>query len=465
MNDSATQCDLILAHVPAKSGSRYYVMQMAVGLPALAEHVRQSGYAVEVLHLGIERLQEQDFSLAEFVKSSGAVLVGFSVQWHWQLHDSLTEVDRLKAACPSVRVVVGGLTASFFAAEILQHYLSVDFVIRGDGEKPLTKLFDCLQGDGDLASVPNLAWRQDADVKINDLSYIATSDELRKLTFGVSNTMRHQDLYLRTGIEDDLDNPMFIAEPSSVLCGGRGCIHECSFCSGSRSSVQFMANRRIPSSLGPEVMSDVVRKCIDAGVRHFYLSADVGRREDEFAALFEHIRTSVGYIRMDIEAWTVPSKMFVKVFQECTDSRSVLVLSPTCASEVVRRANRSCFSTNDQYEDILAICDDMHVPVWLYFTMGLPFETMQDVQATLNWQACLAERFQCITAIKTQPQHLEPGSPMFLHPDKYNVRLLRRSLRDFVEASPLDGVGYETEHFSADEIASLCRDSTLHRPG
>jgi radical SAM superfamily enzyme YgiQ (UPF0313 family) len=68
-------------------------------------------------------------------------------------------------ACKQVlrraRVVLGGISASLFAAETLRSFPEVDFVIRGDAEEPLLSLARhvCSSASVPLSSNPNLTYR------------------------------------------------------------------------------------------------------------------------------------------------------------------------------------------------------------------------------------------------------------------------------------------------------------------
>lgn len=458
MGKDCKSLDALIVHVPARAGEHYFVMRMAVGLVPICESLRAAGHRAEIVHLGLEYLRDRSFSLARHVDDSGVKLVGFSVQWHWQLGPVLEEARSLKKTYPEVSIVFGGMTASFFADQIIDCFGFVDYVVRGDAELPLARLLDELGRTGDLSKVPNLVWRQKGRIKANPVSYVPSSADLSSLTYGASDAIRLLDSYLRTGVEDDIREPVFLSEPAVTICTGRGCVHTCSFCSGSCTSMMPVMGRSKPAWIDSRTIHRTMAGCSARGIKHFYLSADIGLREVEFCSLMDRFRAEGRRPRVDVEAWTLPSKAFLEAYQRSVDPRSRLILSPTCGSEEIRRRNRSCFFSNQDYERVLACADDLGLGVWLYFSLGLPFETADDITSTRNWQEGLVSRFPCIERIETQPQHLEPGSPMFLDPERYGVELMRRDCGDFAACGPLDGVGYGTRHFSASEIENIARE-------
>ena len=111
---------------------------------------------------------------------------------------------------------------------------------------------------------------------------------------------------------------------------------------------------------------------------------------------------------------------------------------------------------NDRLIVAIRECEARGIGVHCFFTAGLPTETAADVDETGR----LIERIrqQTRAAISVCPMVLDPASPMFLHPDKYGVRLVRRSLKDFYEGVGLpEGPGYETDAFTEQGIVDACR--------
>lgn len=82
-------------------------------------------------------------------------------------------IDWVQARFPGVPLVVGGQYANLKYAKILRDYPEVSFVVRGDGEQALPQLLQALRGTGDIATIPNLAWREPTGaVRVNALGYI-----------------------------------------------------------------------------------------------------------------------------------------------------------------------------------------------------------------------------------------------------------------------------------------------------
>lgn len=80
----------------------------------------------------------------------------------WNIEYVATLLPRLRAALPDSTIVLGGPEVSFRPEQVLQGFEAADFVIIGEGERPLAALVDALYAGGDVSSVPGLCRRTTA---------------------------------------------------------------------------------------------------------------------------------------------------------------------------------------------------------------------------------------------------------------------------------------------------------------
>jgi radical SAM superfamily enzyme YgiQ (UPF0313 family) len=114
---------------------------MPVGVAGLVNVLRENGIPVRGLNYPSERQLDQNFDLRKWLAARRGVRV-ILIDLHWYEHCyGAIDIARLcKEVMPWVWIVVGGLTASGFSQEILKHFPEIDFIIRGDAEKPLLEL-------------------------------------------------------------------------------------------------------------------------------------------------------------------------------------------------------------------------------------------------------------------------------------------------------------------------------------
>lgn len=104
---------------------------MAAGLPALANMLGDEGFSVEIVHLGIESEVQQGFSLRRYLVTHRPRLVLFSLHWNQQTRPVLDVAEKVRRWLPETRIILGGLTASVFALDVVSTLGWVDGVIRG----------------------------------------------------------------------------------------------------------------------------------------------------------------------------------------------------------------------------------------------------------------------------------------------------------------------------------------------
>ncbi|MEI7530030.1 MAG: cobalamin-dependent protein, partial [Elusimicrobiota bacterium] len=217
--------DCLFVYPGAPAGKKNLLPIMPAGLLAMAAYLEKRAVSSAVISL--PGAPEGEFDLPAIIKERGVRLVCIPAHWHRQTGGALALAKKIRRAVPGVKIVMGGYTASYFAAEILENYPAVDFVVRGDGELPLFRLFARLKaGAADFAGVPNLAWRRKKGLVLNRVSYAAGSALLTGLGLAGLRFVLNSDPAPRRGV--------CFEEGVFTYVHARGCADNCSACGGGR---------------------------------------------------------------------------------------------------------------------------------------------------------------------------------------------------------------------------------------
>ena len=105
--------------------------------------LRAKGWQVQGLNFPLEIMLNTGFNLDQWLAViESPRLVMIDLHWYEHSFGAIDIARHVRRILPEAKIVIGGLTATYFAEEILQTHREIDYVIRGDGEIPLLKLVE-----------------------------------------------------------------------------------------------------------------------------------------------------------------------------------------------------------------------------------------------------------------------------------------------------------------------------------
>jgi anaerobic magnesium-protoporphyrin IX monomethyl ester cyclase len=199
-----------------KGGNLYVApFEPPLGLASLHAYLRQQGYQVELIDM--QGLIMDSAVLSQTITSRKPDLVGVSAMTT-TLPAALKVANLTRLVAPDAKVVLGGVHPTLDPAGVLANE-SVDFVIRGEGEKALAGLVAALEGHGSLQEVEGLCYRDGNETVIKERDIILDQDALPSPdydAFPVERYIQHNEL-----LRDIRGISMLVS---------RGCPFPCTFC-------------------------------------------------------------------------------------------------------------------------------------------------------------------------------------------------------------------------------------------
>lgn len=465
--------DCLIVHVP-KFQNRYRPLGnytstqwMALGVFALADAVAKRGHRVRILHLGLERSLDPRFSLESYLAAHPCRVVAFSAHFHQQLYDTLRVAGAVKERHPSVHIALGGMTASFFAGDILALFPHVDSVIRGEGEMPLQQLVaGVVAGGGDLSGVPNLLWRRNGAVVDNEGRYLASPGDLDALDFCNLSYMEHHESYVHmpkifthlrlpprmkwgmSRLISRRERPIFHGLPV-----GRGCVTNCFYCGGGQQAHRLINERRHVVFRSPEKVMGSIRDLLGYGYEGAYVSFDpVPESDAYYRTLFGMLRAEGLGFDLPFSSWSLPSRGFIDEYAKTFGRGSYIAISPETGSEDLRKKVRGIFFSNEELLGTLRYAGERGVRTIVFFSLGLPGETRDDFERSLRLKERIEKecRFAETDAFSIE---IEPAAPWYLNPERYQITLCRKGLGGFIREqrspaySSMTSLGYYKQEY------------------
>jgi len=439
--------DVLLLHTPKfhnyykPIGEYSFVLYPPIGLLGLADYLTKNHRTAKFIHLGVEQHQSGFVDLDKIIAENQPVIVGLDLHWHFQSYDVIEVARKIKLTNPAVAILLGGFTASLFANEILTDFPFVDFVICGDAEIPLLQLVRHFESDKIYSEVPNLACRQGSRVVLNPTTYVADSAMLDSICFTDFTLMKDYPCFVKSfsryikmpGLSEPFQRLLFGARKGYPVYQGRGCVHDCSFCGGSREAHALVGGRSCVAvrSVDSVVSSiqDLARFGFDS-VGFYHDCYPRAQADDYYIAIFEELKRLNITISIEIERYFLPSARFLEGFRGLPGKGSSIALSPHTQNEQARRENGFYRYSNQEMEDCLDSMEAKGVNSVVFFACGLPFETKEELEGMARFQRRLRKKYKRMR-IKTSMIEIEPGSDMSRNPSKFGLQLERASFADY----------------------------------
>jgi radical SAM superfamily enzyme YgiQ (UPF0313 family) len=346
-------------------------------------------------------------------------VVGISSLFTPYFREALEVAARVKKRTQAI-VVMGGSHASAMPESLLA-WSHVDYVIRGEGEKPFVELLRALYQGGNISTVPNLAYKSLGEFVFTPMADNFSIDDL---PFPDLNDFSQDDYRL-------------VRKPMTFMITSRSCPHKCSFCSV---HTTFGTNYRRRSL---ENVLDEIESRYRQGYRAIDFEDDnltyykqtfkelcrrlISRfpdREMEFVAM-----NGISYLSLDDELLEL---MYRAGFSQLN---LALVSSDKTVRETTKRPH-----TLDAYLRVVNRAHALGFKIVSYQILGLPNESLDSMIQTLAFNARLP------VLLGASPFYRTPSSPI--------ARGLKLHETDFVKAR-LTALAIETESFSRDDIYTL----------
>ncbi|WP_040683773.1 B12-binding domain-containing radical SAM protein [Thermobrachium celere] len=193
---------------------------MKIVLAALNAKYVHSNLAIRYLKREIEdydvelyesTINDDILKVAFEILDKGPNVVGFSC-YIWNIENTLKVANIIKNINSDIKIILGGPEVSFDATSILSTYNFVDYIIKGEGERVIRPLIECINEDSlsSLTKIKGLSFRYNNEI----------------IDTGYSDTIMDMDT-LKFPYESEIPDKIIYYEAS------RGCPFRCSYCMSS----------------------------------------------------------------------------------------------------------------------------------------------------------------------------------------------------------------------------------------
>lgn len=334
-----------------------------------------------------------------------------------------------KEAYPACRVVVGGPHPSYMPETMLQHK-EIDYVVVGEGERAMVNLAKfILQGEPNsaIAKVPGVACKIGSEIARSKPEFIA---DLDTIPFPARHLlpMKMYDRVL----------PYIDAKPVDTMSVLRGCPYKCAYC-----ETRELWGTTCRAFSPQRVIDEIKHIAENYGTRGIYFVGDNftinKKRTSDLCQLIKENK-------LDIK-WTCETRTDLVNKDVLTDMKSAGCQTIFFGVESGSLRIQQKLNKNIDLEEVkrtFELCRQMGIRTATSFMLGIPGETVEDMQATfkfaksLNPDVCMFNTYIACPGSKLYDEVVSQG--LYDQMDNYLARvktkdfdyeMLQKIQRDF----------------------------------
>ncbi|PLX15378.1 MAG: hypothetical protein C0601_13060 [Candidatus Muiribacterium halophilum] len=407
---------------------------VTLGLGSIASFV-QKDFEVEILNMNYSSLT--NFDVAKYAKENDLTIVGVTAMTY-QVKGGINLIRVIKEIYPDCITIFGGVFATM-SPETIMEESKADFVIRGEGEKPLLNLLKAIDKSKPFKDIPSLVYRTETGFEVNPLETPLPAEEIpiidRKLlpTFGF--------IFDDSVFGDSPENMV-----SVVVMFSRGCPSNCIFCES-----PHMWGRRVRMKPMDMVFDEIKYIIAEYGIKNFVID------DDSFTASKKNVRAFCE--RLILEDLNIKWRCNTKV--SMVDKDIMLLMKKAGCVKVtygvesgnpqVLKNLRKSF-TIEQVKKALSLNKETGLPGSMLMIIGSPGETPETVKDSLS----LIEELEPSGGFDFQIMQPHPGTDLRREIDTFGGKILTDDWDEYYS----DNITYIPEGFDQKEFLSWCKKIT-----
>lgn len=337
---------------------RVFMYQFPIGISFISALLKKNNFTV----LFADTAFESESEITDIIERKKPSFIGIAANIMSE-KNALKTAQNIKKKFPDIKLIAGGIQPTVFPEKFLDS--DFDYVIRGDGEIPFLKL---AQGEK-IGTIEGLCYKQDKSKVITEPnSHPHNLDELPFCDYETVNFFKRYPAPIGS----------IFKYPSYPMFGTRGCSFACAFCC----NLAFNKKYRVRSPLN--IMAE-----IDYAIQK-YKSKEIHFLDATFTLNQEHTSQvcDAFLARKDKIIWHCSTRV------DCLNKELIFKMRKAGCVSIgfgIESASVKCLEKINKPMDInhtkniLKWCDEAGIFTKNSYMYGLPGETKEDMDKTLNF--------------------------------------------------------------------------------
>jgi clorobiocin/coumermycin A biosynthesis protein CloN6/CouN6 len=395
-----------------------------IGWFSIKQRLADHGLDAKIVNVASLMLMYPDLDVRRLLSRLEAPIFGFDLHWMTQCHGAIELAAVLKQQHPDALTIFGGISATYYASQLIT-YPSVDVVVQGyDTLDPVTELVARVRrGSRDFRSIPNLLYKADGEVQATGFTHKPTTNY---------NNVRNDWSYYR-------DTPSAGLSVSKLIMTlpNTGCAHDCGWCGGSRFAYRnIMGVRKTLIQKDDDLIIDELRTMKEAAQRtSIYALQCYSENKVRMHRYLDAVKEA-GYSSVSFEQFNLTPPDTLRKMGEST--AAYIMLSPESHDPKISAAAGRGTYTMEEMEDWIPRALDAGVKgIMVWFFIGMPHQDRQSVLDTIAYSERLIRKFggwNALPLICPMVPFLDPGCRFFEEPEQHGYRIFHRTLEEHRQA-------------------------------
>lgn len=327
--------------------------------------------------------------VARAIEAAAPDVIGITSLFYTQMPQALETARIARRVCPEVPIVMGGAPVTVRPGDYLDEP-AVSMALVGEGDAALPLLLETLARGEDLRGVPNLVYRADGRIQRNPITpFVEDLDTLGGPAYHLVDLSR----YTRALSQDPAGRWRWKPHRIMTVQTSRGCPFRCTYC-----AVRLHMGRKYRVQSPERVLAHLRFIATDLGLRHIHFIDDnLGQDQERFLAILD------GLIAMKREGlpmvWDTPigmrtDRLTYDILAKAREAgcRSMYLTVESGSQRVLDHVIQKGL----RLEKVLQAADSckrLGIKARAGFIMGLPGETLEDMQMTVDMARHLKRRY------------------------------------------------------------------------
>ena len=395
-----------------------------IGWFSIKQRLAEHGLDTKIVNVASLMLMHPELDVRRLLGQLDAPVFGFDLHWMTQCNGAIELARVLKEEHPGAVTVFGGISATYYARELIT-YPAVDVVVQGyDTLEPLTELVGRVRrGSRDFCSIPNLLYKSGGQVAETGFTHRPAARY---------NDARNDWSYYRdTPAADPSVSKLIMTLPNT------GCAHDCGWCGGSRFAYRnIMGVHKTLIQKDNNLVLEELRTMGEAAKRtSIYALQCYSENKTRMHAYLDAVK-ECGYASVSFEQFHLtPPDTLAKMGQS---TAAYIMLSPESHDPKISAAAGRGTYTMAQMEDWIPRALDAGVKgVMVWFFIGMPYQDRQSVMDTVAYCERLIRKFggwAALPLICPMVPFLDPGCRFFEQPQQHGYRIFHHTLEEHRQA-------------------------------